>query len=123
MKTVKEKTKPSMFLKEKYDRNNKFEKLKSRLVGDGSTQEKKLYNNLSSPTAKLDSIFISLELAVQRIMKWGKMDIGGAYLNAYLYKGEGDDVIIMIIARYLTEILVKNMPELREYVDKKTGTL
>ena len=37
MKTVKEKIRSSMFLKEKYDGNNKFEKLKSRLIGEGST--------------------------------------------------------------------------------------
>ena len=123
MKAVKERIRCSMFLKEKYDGNNKFEKLKSRLVGDGSTQDRNLYPNLSSPTAKLDSIFIVLERSVRQKMFWGKMDIGGAYHNAYLYKNVGDDVIIMIISKYLTEILVKNMPELKEYVDQKSGTM
>ena len=112
-----------MFLKEKFDGNNVFEKLKSRLVADGSTQDRTLYNNLSSPTAKLDSIFIVLEKCVRRCMKWGKMDIGGAYLNAVLYGKKGDGIIIMIISKYLTNILVKNLPELKEYVDEKTGTL
>ena len=58
-----------MFLKEKFDGNNVFEKLKSRLVADGSTQDRTLYNNLSSPTAKLDSIFIVLEKCARRRMK------------------------------------------------------
>ena len=56
-------------------------------------------------------------------MKQCKMDIRGAHLNAYIYKSRGDDVIIMIIPRYLTTILVENFPDLREFVDADGGTL
>ena len=120
---AKERVRSSMFLKEKYDGNNEFEKLKGRLVSDGSTQDKTLYPNLSSPTAKLESIFIVLELATRRKMRRCKMDIGGAYLNAHLYQSKGDDVILMIIPRQLTQVLVENLPSLRAYVDEKSGTM
>lgn len=120
---VKERVRSSMFIKEKYNSNNNFEKLKGRLVSDGSTQDKALYPDLSSPTARLESIFIALELAMRKRIKRCKMDIDGAYLNAYIYRSKGDDVIIMIIPRHLTKILVKKLPELKAFVDPKSGTL
>ena len=119
-KYMKNRLRSSMFQKEKLDGNNKFEKLKSRLVADGSMQDKTIYIDLKSPTAKLDSIFIVLSSVSTKRVYWGKVDIGGAYLNAFLVDGE---VIIMIISKQLTKILVKLNPELKEYVDEETGTM
>ena len=47
-----------MFLKLKRDAQGKVEKIKSRLVGDGQTQEKEMYENLRSPTADIESVFL-----------------------------------------------------------------
>jgi len=48
-----------MFLREKYDAMGVFEKMKARLVADGSAQDKTEFNDgdISSPTASLESIF------------------------------------------------------------------
>ena len=109
-----------MFLKEKVDGNNVFEKLKGRVVADGSMQDKEVYSHLNSPTAKLDSIMICLSMASKKRMFWSKVDIGGAYLNAFLVDG---DIIFMILSKQLTTILVKLHPELKRYVDPFTGTM
>ena len=40
----------SMFLKDKYTADGKFDKLKSRLVAGGHLQDRNIYDNGSSPT-------------------------------------------------------------------------
>ena len=103
------------------DGNNVFEKLKTRVVADGSTQDKTIYSLLNSPTAKSESICACLALVSGRkTLHWGEIDIGGAYLNAFMVDG---DVIIMILSKHLTKILVKLKPHLKEYVDPLTGNM
>jgi hypothetical protein len=45
-------------------------------------------------------------------MQFAKLDIGGAYLNALL---EAGDEIFMEINKEITDILIKALPELKEY--------
>jgi Reverse transcriptase (RNA-dependent DNA polymerase). len=110
----------SMFLKEKYDGLGKFEKLKGRLVADGRMQDKSIYGDKISPTAKIDSIMMELSIAVEKGRRIAKVDIGGAYLNAYVDEG---DEIHMELSRELTKVLLELFPELREFVDDKSGKL
>jgi hypothetical protein len=105
----------SMFLKEKYDGLGRFEKLKGRLVADGRMQDRTLYSDKVSPTAKTESIFAELALAVMKGKLKAKVDIGGAYLNAFVEDG---DEIYMELSRELTKILLEIFPMLRKYVDK-----
>jgi hypothetical protein len=106
----------SMFLKEKFDAFGKFEKMKGRLVGDGRMQDKTLYQDLKSPTGKLESIIMCLLLACMKKQYIGKLDVGGAYLNANI--GEGDEVF-MEISKEITTILVEALPDLKEYITEK----
>ena len=112
--------KAAVFLKEKVDGNDIFKKLKGRVVADGSMQNKHVYSNLKSLTAKLDSIFILLSMASKKRMFWSKVDIGGAYLNAFFDNG---DTIFIILSKQITTILVKFHPKLKQYVDPNTGTM
>ena len=104
-----------MFLKLKRDARGNVEKMKSRLVGDGRTQEKEMYSNLRSPTADIESVFLMLELASRRKLGATKIDFLAAYLNAEIEEG---DHIYMWLTRELTEILVIYFPELRPFVGK-----
>ena len=75
-KCMKNRVRSSVFLKEKVDGNNMFEKLKTRVVADVNTQDKTLYNFLKSTTAKLESIFVCMALVSGRKnLHWGKIDI------------------------------------------------
>jgi len=105
----------SMFLKEKYDGLGRFEKLKGRLVADGRMQDKSLYSDKISPTASIESIFTELTLAVMKGKYKAKVDIGGAYLNAYIEDG---DHIFMELSQELTSVLIELFPSLSKYVDK-----
>jgi hypothetical protein len=51
-----------MFLKEKFE-DGKFIKMKARLVADGRMQDRTVYTDFSSPTAKTRSVRTCLKLA------------------------------------------------------------
>ena len=55
-----------MFLKDKYDAAGDFQKLKARLVAGGDKQDKNLYEDLSSPTVSIESVFMILDLSNSR---------------------------------------------------------
>ena len=53
----------SMFIKDKYTADGKFDKLKSRLVAGGHLQDRSIYNGGSSPTVSTTSVFIITAIA------------------------------------------------------------
>jgi hypothetical protein len=59
-------------------------------------QDKSLYGDKISLTAKIDSIMMELSITVEKRRKIAKVDIGGAYLNAYYDSG---DEILMELSR------------------------
>lgn len=46
-----------MFMKDTYKSGSEFEKWKARLVAGVDTQNKSIYDDLSSPTVCLDNVF------------------------------------------------------------------
>ena len=82
-----------MFFKPKYDANGAFQKLKARLVAGGHQQDRMLYEDVSSPTCALQSLFIVAAIAAKERRKIATMDIGTAYLNAEM---ERDDIHMVL---------------------------
>ena len=72
----------SMFLKVKLKPNGEFDKLKARLVADGSMQDKNMYEDVSSPTISTTSLFVLAALAARDKQCTATFDIASAYLNA-----------------------------------------
>ena len=70
----------SMFITEKFDMEGLLIKLKARLVADGSTQNRELYDT-ASPTVKDTSIKVVIKIAAQEGRLLRCTDITGAYLN------------------------------------------
>jgi hypothetical protein len=70
-----------MFLKEKFE-DGKFVKMKARLVADGRMQDRAIYSNYSSPTAKTRSVMTCLKIAAVKDWDLLKVDVGGAFLCA-----------------------------------------
>ena len=103
-----------MFLKAKFDATGKFEKIKARLVANGAQQDRKLYEDVSSPTVKLESVMILLVIAAREKMVVTAVDIGGAYLNAVMR-----DDILMDMDPLLTQLLCKVAPEVKPFVSEK----
>ena len=66
------------------------------------------------PTANIESVFMTLELASRRKMRASKADFTAAYLNASIDKGEN---IMMWLTSEITTMLVEEFPELGKFVD------
>jgi len=109
-----------MFLKEKYDAAGNFEKIKARLVADGSTQDRSDFDeeDTASPTASLESIFNMLKLVAVEKRHLLILDIGGAYLNA-----EIDRSVYMFVEPVLVNILVNINAGYAKYRDVKGRVL
>jgi len=106
----------SIFLKEKFKPDGSFDKLKARLVADGSMQERAVYeaDELSSPTVATISVMCMLAIAAKERRSLSTIDIGSAYLNA-----EMDANVVMMLDAPLAAILVAIWPELSNYLDDK----
>ena len=101
-----------MFLKEKYRSEagkQVFEKLKARLVAGGHLQDKSLYEDLSSPTAHLQSVFTVAALAAMEGRIAVTCDIGSAYLNAPM--DPSHDPVFMRIDAELARVLAAMYPD------------
>jgi hypothetical protein len=103
----------SFIVNEKIDAAGNFIKVKGRLVGGGNTQDKELYDNLSSPTVSLESIFMLLGIFAHRDMDITTVDITGAYLEVKLLS---DDHVYMIIGKDAAKYLIIVNPEAKKYV-------
>lgn len=106
----------SMFLKDKYLASGTFEKFKVRLVAGGNQQDKSLYENLSSPTAALTSVFTTVGIAAHEGRERVVIDIGGAFLHADMAP-TGIDVH-MRLNKVMTQMLVEIDGSNKEFVDR-----
>ena len=97
----------SIFLKEKFRPDGTFDKLKARLVADGSMQDKEIYENLNSPTVATVSVFCMLAMAARERRLMSTVDVGSAYLNANL-----DSSVVMMLDASLAALVVSVWPEL-----------
>jgi hypothetical protein len=101
-----------MFLTEKFE-DGKFVKMKGRVVADGRMQDRAIYSDFSSPTAKTRSVMTCLKLAAVKGWDLLKLDVGGAFLCAPI--GDGEQVF-MSLERDLASKAVTYMPELEQYL-------
>ena len=65
-----------------------MDKLKARLVADGSQQGRHLYNSISSATISLHVVFILFNIASFYRCMLHTIDIRGAFLNAQFSSSE-----------------------------------
>jgi hypothetical protein len=90
-----------MFLKEKYLANGELERIKARLVAGGHIQDVTPYDDTSSPTADLTSVFVIYTIAAREKRKVVTVDIKGAYLNAQI-----KEKVFMKLSKEMTEIML-----------------
>ena len=106
-----------MFVTEKFFPNGLFEKIKSRLVARGDMQDRSLYgeNDTSAPTAELSSVLSVAAIAACESRYVATCDIGGAFLNAEMFKGSGRKVIVKL-DKHVTQMLTKLKPDYESFV-------
>jgi hypothetical protein len=110
----------SMFITEKFDADGVFEKVKARLVAGGHLQDRNIYDNGSSPTPALQSVFMVAAIAAAESRAVAKVDFPGAFLNSVM-PTEGDHQVVMRLNKFLTNVLVAIDPSYQKYV-RKDGT-
>jgi hypothetical protein len=101
-----------MFLREKYE-DGQFIKMKAQLVADGRMQDRTVYHDFSSPTAKTKSVMTCLKLAAVHNWDMLKLDIGGAFLWADMTDSEE---VYMLLDQQLSEMCSEWVPGVREFV-------
>ena len=82
-------------------------KLKGRLVGDGSNQDRAPYEHLESLTTNIEVAFVTLQLASRKKMRASKADFTAAYLNATFDEGEN---IMTWITSEIKAMIVTEFP-------------
>lgn len=110
----------SMFLKDKYLASGAFERFKARLVAGGDQQDKRIYENLSSPTAATTSVLTVAAIAAAEERHVIVIDIGGAFLNADM--APTGIKVHMRLDRIMTAMLLQIDESYREFVEPN-GTL
>ena len=74
----------SVFMKEKYNTKGVFVKLKARLVAGGDQQDKSIYEDISSPTVRQESVMMVIAIAAAEDRKLVTCDVTGAFLEAMM---------------------------------------
>ena len=106
-----------MFLTEKYDSEGSFLKLKSRLVAMGSEQDRSHVDmDVSSPTVSSAAVYTVCAIAVVEKRNVLSLDIGGAFLNAYIPSGE---VILVRLDETNSELLCQLRPDYRKFLSNR----
>jgi hypothetical protein len=101
-----------MFLREKYE-DGRFIKMKARLVADGRMQDRTVYHDYSSPTAKTKSVMTCLKLAAVHNWNMLKLDIGGAFLCADMTESEE---VYMLSDQQLSRMCGEWVPGVKEFI-------
>ena len=101
-----------IFLKDKCTAQNIFEKFKARLVAGGDQQDRSLYDDISSPTARTESVLSIAAIAAAEGRRVMVIDIGGAFVNVDI-KVTGIPVFVR-----LDKVMTKFLLELDESYSK-----
>jgi hypothetical protein len=105
-----------MFMKEKFDANGEFVKLKARLVADGSQQSHE--EDVYAPTVRVQNFFSCLIIAAMSRQRVRSADVPGAYLLAcmlHLFQ-------TMILNKMNADILIRLDNSWQQY-QRQDGTI
>ena len=104
----------------KYDADTgEFIKLKARFVANGSTQDRSVYDDVSSPTVSTHAVFLNAAIAAKerRIVK--TIDLPGAYLNVKMSGVE----VLMHLDSDSAGILILIKPEYEKFQREFDGSM
>jgi hypothetical protein len=104
----------------KYDPDTgAFIKLKARFVANGSTQDRNVYDDISSPTVSTHAVFLNAAIAAKENRAVKTIDLPGAYLNV---KMSGIEVL-MHLDSDAAGILILLKPEFEKFQRESDGSM
>jgi hypothetical protein len=101
-----------IFMKIKLDSENKYDKIKARIVARGDLQSADSYNSTYAPTLSTTGLYIILSLNKYIDGEIASCDISSAYLRAPI-----KEEIFVRIEKNISENLTKLNPSLNDYID------
>ena len=110
-----------MFIKHKSKPDGRYDKTKARLVGDGSKQDKHMYEFIASTTISLSVVFILFNIASFYKCQLVSYDIKGAFLHASFTPA--DEPTYLIIRKEVVDIWVNLDPTSVPFVNSKGDLL
>jgi hypothetical protein len=110
-----------MFIKHKTKPDGRYDKTKARLVGDGSKQDKHMYELIASTTISLSIVFVLFNIASYYGCRLVSYDIKGAFLHASFT--EDDEPTYLMVRKEVVDIWVKLDPTALPFVNTKGDLL
>jgi hypothetical protein len=104
-----------MFMVKKFTAEGEFDKVRARMVANGSKQDPSLHPDKSLPTVVVHSILLCLTVAAyNNSYKMAKIDVKGAFIQTEI---KGPPVYIKC-NRCLMKLIIEVLPGLKKYVQK-----
>ena len=104
-----------MILREKFDAEGNFEKMKARLVANGAQMDSANID-ASSPTISLSFLFIMACIGASEDREVSTMDVGNAFVKASM---DSQDEVLVTLDKLSAAILVKIDPSFEKFIDAK----
>ena len=92
-----------MILKEKFNAEGTFEKIKARLVANGAQMDPATFTDLSSPTVSLTFLFIMAAIAAREGREVATMDVGSAFVKASM---DGEEEVLVALDRLSSALFI-----------------
>ena len=105
-----------IILREKFDAEGNFEKLKARLVANGAQMDPTTHTDLSSPTVSLTFLLMMVVMAARERREVVTMDIGSAFVKASM---DGEEEVLVSLDQLSAALLIKIDPSFRQFLNEK----
>jgi hypothetical protein len=105
-----------IIMREKFDAEGNFEKLKARLVANGSQMDPSQFNDLSSPTVSLTFLLMMVAISAREGREVATMDVGSAFVKASM---DDEEEVLVVLDRLSAALLIKIDPSYAKFLDEK----
>jgi hypothetical protein len=106
-----------IILKEKFNAEGDFEKLKARLVANGAQMDPTTFSDVSSPTVSLTFLLMMVVIAARERRTVATMDIGSAFVKASM---DGEEEVLVHLDQLTSALLIKIDPSFQRFLNDKS---
>ena len=105
-----------ILLREKFDAEGNFEKLKARLVANGAQMDPSSFTDLSSPTVSLTFLLMMVTIAAREGREVATMDVGSAFVKASM---DDEEDVLVALDSLSAALLIKIDSSFKKFLNDK----
>ena len=105
-----------IILKEKFNAEGGYEKLKARLVANGAQMDPSTHTDLSSPTVSLTFLLMEVVMAARERRKVATMDVGNAFVKATM---DGEEEVFVNLDQISAALLIQIDPTFERFLNER----